>query len=73
VPLPPSDPGLCRDCRHARLLTSDKGSQFWQCQRSFSDPSFPKYPRLPVRDCRGYETKAEAPDSNLPDSDPKDK
>jgi len=25
------------------------------CERSLSDPSFPRYPRLPVLECRGYE------------------
>ena len=25
------------------------------CERSKTDPSFPKYPRVPVLECRGYE------------------
>jgi hypothetical protein len=25
------------------------------CERSLTDPSFPRYPRLPVLECRGYE------------------
>jgi hypothetical protein len=25
------------------------------CERSLTDPSFPRYPRLPVLTCRGYE------------------
>jgi len=28
------------------------------CQRSFTDPAFPKYPRLPVIACAGYEPAA---------------
>ena len=40
-----------------RLITSDRGSTFCLCQRSASDESFPKYPRLPVIQCRGYEPK----------------
>jgi hypothetical protein len=24
------------------------------CERSKTDPSYPKYPRLPVEECRGY-------------------
>jgi hypothetical protein len=47
--------GLCADCRHMRLIKSDRGSTFYLCQRSTSDKSFPKYPRLPVIQCRGYE------------------
>ena len=49
--------GLCASCRHARLIESAKGSQFLLCQLSQSDPNFPKYPRLPVLDCPGYQTK----------------
>jgi len=52
-----SPAGLCADCRYMRLITSDRGSQFYLCGRSASDPSFPKYPRLPVVECRGYEPK----------------
>lgn len=49
--------GLCADCRYLRLITSDRGATFYLCQRSASDNSFPKYPRLPVIRCRGYEKK----------------
>jgi hypothetical protein len=49
--------GLCGDCIHARVITSDKGSVFILCQLSFTDASFPKYPRLPVLTCRGYVAK----------------
>jgi len=48
------DPGLCRDCRHARRVETPR-SLFWLCRRSATDPSFPRYPRLPVLTCRGYE------------------
>jgi hypothetical protein len=50
-----SDVGLCAACRHMRQITSDRGSVFYQCQLSATDSSFPKYPRLPVLKCRGYE------------------
>jgi hypothetical protein len=36
-------------------MESDRGSVFYMCQRSLTDPGFPKYPRLPVVQCRGYE------------------
>jgi hypothetical protein len=52
--------GLCADCRHARLIESAKGSQFLLCQLSQSDPSFPKYPRLPILACAGYSPKPTA-------------
>jgi hypothetical protein len=52
--------GLCADCLHARLIESSKGSQFLLCQLSQSDPSFPKYPRLPILACAGYSPKPAA-------------
>jgi len=50
-----SYPGLCADCQHARRIESSHESTFYLCERSTTDPSFPKYPRLPVIVCRGYE------------------
>ena len=47
--------GLCVDCRFMRQIISDRGSEFYQCLRSATDPSFPRYPRLPVLRCSGYE------------------
>jgi hypothetical protein len=47
--------GLCVCCRHARRLCSDRGSAFWLCGRAATDRRFPKYPRLPVLACPGYE------------------
>jgi hypothetical protein len=57
---PPSRIGLCADCRFLRVIESHRGSVFYQCLRSATDPSFPKYPRLPVLQCHGYEP----PDAN---------
>jgi hypothetical protein len=50
--------GLCDRCRHQRLVANTRGSSFSLCERSRSDPAFPKYPRLPVRACRGFEPRA---------------
>jgi hypothetical protein len=50
--------GLCRDCLYSRRIDSDRGSTFYQCTRSAQDPDFPKYPRLPVIECSGFEPKA---------------
>ena len=46
--------GLCADCRFAQRIESARGSVFVRCERSAVDPSFPKYPRLPVLQCAGY-------------------
>lgn len=45
--------GLCETCRHARVLAS-RSSVFLRCGMAEIDPSFPRYPRLPVLACRGY-------------------
>ena len=50
-----TDPGLCKTCLHAHRTESDRGSVFWRCELSRTDARFPKYPRLPVLTCRGYE------------------
>ncbi len=46
--------GLCDSCEHQRLIHNTRGSVFSLCERSRSDPDFPRYPRLPVADCRGF-------------------
>jgi hypothetical protein len=53
-PLAPN-PGLCGECRNVRVVESRRGSRFFLCQLSDVDPRFPKYPRLPVLRCRGYQ------------------
>ena len=49
--------GLCADCLHSRRIESAHGSVFILCNLSLTDPRFPKYPRLPVLSCDGYEKK----------------
>jgi hypothetical protein len=48
---------LCDTCQNCRTMRSDRGSVFLLCQLAFTDASFPKYPRLPVVECRGYSKK----------------
>jgi len=60
--------GLCETCRHARLIVSGRGSLFWLCRRSETDPAFPRYPALPVRSCAGHEPGIPTqPDRSDPD------
>jgi hypothetical protein len=47
--------GLCATCRHARRVTSDRGSVFLLCDLSRTDARFPRYPPLPVQQCEGYQ------------------
>lgn len=51
----PSGPGLCVSCARVRVLKNRRGSEFILCTRSKDDPEFPRYPRLPVLECPGYE------------------
>ena len=63
-------PGLCAGCRHARRTGNRRGSVFWLCLAHRFDPDMPKYPALPVRDCRHYDPqpaeRAEPPDNQDP-------
>ena len=54
--------GLCDSCRHQQLVPTTRGSVFSLCLRSRTEPdSYPRYPRVPVVMCAGYErTDAEA-------------
>jgi hypothetical protein len=47
--------GLCDSCRHQRLVPNTRGSVFSLCARSRTEPEFPRYPRLPVLECPGFE------------------
>jgi hypothetical protein len=53
--------GLCDTCVHQRVVKNTRGSTFSLCERSKSEPDrFPRYPRLPVTGCSGYERRATA-------------
>ena len=52
--------GLCATCSFARIVRSDKGSEFIRCAKSESDPRFARYPRLPMLRCAGYDPVADA-------------
>jgi hypothetical protein len=34
-----------------------RGSTFSLCRRSRTEPEYPRYPRLPVRECAGHESR----------------
>jgi hypothetical protein len=53
---PPDDrSGLCPDCAHVKIVTSQRGSIFLLCLLSAEDPRFSKYPPQPVVSCEGFE------------------
>ena len=51
--------GLCGRCVHQRVVGNTRGSTFSLCERSKTEPEFPRYPRLPVLSCRGFEPRDE--------------
>jgi len=53
--------GLCDSCAHQRLVRNTRGSAFSLCERSRTDRAYPRYPRLPVLECRGFEARPEKP------------
>jgi len=57
--MPASRAGLCAGCVHARVISSDRGSQFLLCQFAAIDPRFPRYPALPVRRCAAVTPRRE--------------
>jgi hypothetical protein len=55
----PAAAGLCNRCRHQQVVPNTRGSVFSLCRRSRTEPDrFPRYPRLPVLRCDGYEAVA---------------
>jgi hypothetical protein len=49
--------GLCATCVDVQVITSSKGSTFFLCRLSETDPRFRKYPAVPVLTCAGYQRK----------------
>ncbi len=56
TPSPPPA-GLCNACAHQQLVPNRRGSVFSLCRRSKTDPAFPRYPRIPVAECHGFEPR----------------
>jgi hypothetical protein len=52
-------PGLCETCRYAKLNQTRRGTVYLRCLRAEWDDRLPRYPRLPVSRCAGFE---QAPD-----------
>lgn len=60
--------GLCDECRHQQIVRNTRGSVFSLCRRSRTEPDrFPRYPRLPVTNCPGYESRTA---TTRPDPEP---
>jgi hypothetical protein len=64
--------GLCDTCVHQRLIRNTRGSEFSLCERSRTEPEYPRYPRLPVVECAGYDQREPGSEPQLgpPSGDP---
>ena len=58
----PKTVGQCSGCLHLRRVASARGSDFVLCRRAALEPTFPRYPNLPMSDCPGYEPRAAVED-----------
>ena len=56
-PASPPAAGLCTDCRWAAVHASERAT-YLRCRRAETDRAYPRYPRLPVLACDGYEPGA---------------
>ena len=63
VTTPSEQAGLCASCRFVEVITSSRGSAFYLCTLSETNPRFSRYPMLPVRECSGYQREPSVPTS----------
>lgn len=61
----PPRAGLCDSCAHQQLVRNTRGSTFSLCRRSREDQDYPRYPRLPVLACPGYEAGTPQPGAGI--------
>jgi len=50
-----AEPGLCAACLHAKINEIRRGTAYLRCTRAAWDDRLPRYPRLPVTQCPGFE------------------
>jgi len=51
-------PGLCAACLHPKLNQTQRDTVYLRCTRAAWDTRLPRYPRLPVLECVGFEPGA---------------
>jgi hypothetical protein len=50
-------------------VRSSKGSAFLLCARSLDDPAYVRYPRLPRRECAGFDAREPDPRADADHAD----
>jgi hypothetical protein len=61
-----SEPGLCEACLHAKVTETRRGTAYLRCTRAAWDDRLPRYPRLPVTECAGFEQAGPPPALSAP-------
>jgi len=56
-----AEPGLCVACQHAKLNETRRGTAYLRCTRAAWDTRLPRYPRLPVTQCVGFDPADRSP------------
>lgn len=46
--------GLCVRCVNVHVIENRRGSRFYRCRLADVDPTFRRYPPLPVLSCAGF-------------------
>jgi hypothetical protein len=63
--------GLCAGCRHARVNQTRRGPSYLRCQLAGIDDAYPRYPRLPVLSCAGFQplqpAEQDSPEQDSPE------
>ena len=52
-----AEPGLCSACQYPKLNQTRRGTVYLRCGRAEWDSTLPRYPRLPVTQCAGFEQR----------------
>ena len=53
-----ADAGCCSACAHAKVNVTRRGTAYLRCLRAAWDERLPRYPRLPVHGCPGFDPQA---------------
>ena len=46
--------GLCAGCRWGRFFRSGRDATYVSCERSRTEPEYPRFPAIPVVRCPGF-------------------
>jgi propionyl-CoA synthetase len=56
-----AEAGLCAACQHAKINETRRGTAYLRCTRAAWDTRLPRYPRLPVTQCVGFDPADRSP------------